>query len=132
VEEVLAAPYDGRSMRRLLAYWGPYKWQVGVAVGSIIIKAGADVVGHYLTKIAVDRYLVRVPGLRSPFDRFLSNQPLAGIAELAAIYVGLLTFSFLLDFLQTYFMQWTGQKVMFDLRSQIFRHLQRMHIGFYD
>ena len=29
-------------------------------------------------------------------------------------------------------MQWTGQKVMFDLRSQIFRHLQRMHIGFYD
>src|SRR5205823_1710419 len=38
----------------------------------------------------------------------------------------------LLEYLQTYFMQWTGQKVMFDLRSQIFRHLQRMHIGFYD
>ena len=40
--------------------------------------------------------------------------------------------TFLLEFLQTYFMQWTGQKVMFDLRSQIFRHLQRMHVAFYD
>ena len=48
------------------------------------------------------------------------------------MYVGLLVFSFFLEFLQTYFMQWTGQKVMFDLRSQIFRHLQRMHVGFFD
>ena len=46
--------------------------------------------------------------------------------------MGTLVFSFFCDFLQTYYMQWTGQKVMFDLRSQIFRHLQRMHIGFYD
>jgi ABC-type bacteriocin/lantibiotic exporter with double-glycine peptidase domain len=46
------------------------------------------------------------------------------------LYVGLLAFSFFLDFLQTYYMQWTGQKVMFDLRSQIFRHLQRLHVGF--
>ena len=48
------------------------------------------------------------------------------------IYFGLLIFNFVLEFLQTYFMQWTGQKVMFDLRSQIFRHLQRMHVAFYD
>src|SRR5213594_589148 len=131
-EDVLGKAYDSRLMRRLLAYLRPYKWQVAIALGSIVIKSGADVLGLYLTKIAVDRYLVRVPGLRSPFDRFLSDQPLVGIAEVAALYVGLLTFSFLLEFLQTYFMQWTGQKVMFDLRSQIFLHLQRMHIGFYD
>ena len=48
------------------------------------------------------------------------------------MYVGILLFSFLLEFAQTYIMQWAGQKVMFDLRSQIFRHLQRLHIGFYD
>jgi ATP-binding cassette, subfamily B, multidrug efflux pump len=131
-EDVLGKAYDSRLMRRLLAYLRPYKWQVAVALGSIVIKAGADVLGPYLTKIAVDRYLVKVPGLRSPFDRYLSDQALVGIAQVAALYVGLLTFSFLLEFLQTYFMQWTGQKVMFDLRSQIFRHLQRMHIGFYD
>ncbi len=48
------------------------------------------------------------------------------------MYIGLLLFSFLLEFAQTYIMQWAGQKVMFDLRSQIFRHLQRLHISFFD
>ena len=48
------------------------------------------------------------------------------------MYIGLLLISFLLEFAQTYIMQWTGQKVMFDLRSQIFRHLQRLHISFFD
>jgi ATP-binding cassette, subfamily B, multidrug efflux pump len=131
-EEVLGKAYDSRLMKRLLTYLRPYKWQTALALTAIIIKAGADVLGPYLTKIAIDKYLVRVPGLHSPLDFFLSNQSLVGIAQIAAIYIGLLSFSFFLEFLQTYFMQWTGQMVMFDLRSQIFRHLQRMHIGFYD
>jgi ATP-binding cassette subfamily B multidrug efflux pump len=119
-------------MRRLLTYLRPYRWQVTVALISIFLKAGADVLGPYLTKIAVDRYLVRVPGLRSPFDRFLSTNAIVGIAQVAALYVGALSISFLLEFLQTYYMQWTGQKAMFDLRTEIFRHLQRMHIAYYD
>jgi ATP-binding cassette subfamily B multidrug efflux pump len=131
-EEVLGKAYDSRLMKRLLVYLRPYKWQVGVALGSIVLKAGADVLGPYLTKVAIDRYLVKVPGAHSPFDRFLSNQPLAGIAQVAGLYVAALVVSFLLEFLQTYFMQWTGQMAMFDLRAQIFRLLQRMHIGFYD
>jgi len=131
-EEVLGKAYDSRLMKRLLTYLRPYKWQVGIALASILIKAGADVLGPYLTKIVVDRYLAPVHGLRTPFDRFLSNQALVGIAQVAALYVGLLLFSFLLEYLQTYYMQWAGQKTMFDMRAQIFRHLQRMHIGFYD
>jgi ATP-binding cassette subfamily B multidrug efflux pump len=101
-EEVLGKAYDSRLMKRLLTYLRPYKWQVAIALGSIVIKSGADVLGPYLTKIAIDRYLVKVPGLRSPLDTFLSNEPLVGIAQIAAIYVGLLLFSFLLEFLQTY------------------------------
>jgi ATP-binding cassette subfamily B protein len=131
-EEVLGKAYDSRLMKRLLVYLRPYKWQVGIALGSIVLKAGADVLGPYLTKVAIDRYLVKVPGTHSPFDRFLSNQPLVGIAQVAGFYVAALIVSFLLEFLQTYFMQWTGQMAMFDLRAQIFRLLQRMHIGFYD
>jgi len=131
-EEVLGKAYDSRLMRRLLRYLRPYRWQVAIALVSIIIKAGADVLGPYLTKVAIDRYLAKVPGQHSVFDWFLSSRPLAGIAQIAALYVGLLVCSFLLEYLQTYFMQWTGQMTMFDLRSQIFRHLQRMHIGFYD
>src|SRR5215467_841527 len=131
-EEVIGKAYDSRLMKRLLRYLGPYRWQVGIALGSIVLKAGADVMGPYLTHVVIDRYLAPVPGLKTPIDRFLSNKPLVGIAQIGAFYVGLLVFSFSLEYLQTYFMQWTGQKVMFDLRSQIFRHLQRLHVGFYD
>jgi ATP-binding cassette subfamily B multidrug efflux pump len=131
-EEVLGKAYDSRLMKRLLTYLRPYKWQVGIALASILIKAGADVLGPYLTKIVVDRYLAPVRGLHTPLDHFLSNKALVGIAQIATLYVGLLLFSFLLEYLQTYYMQWAGQKTMFDMRAQIFRHLQRMHIGFYD
>src|SRR5256712_510221 len=131
-EEVLGKAYDSRLMKRLLRYLAHYKWQVAIALGSIFIKVGADVLGPYLTKIVIDRYLAPVPGLHTRFDRFLSSNPFAGIAQIAALYVGLLVFSFLLEYLQTYYMQWAGQMVMFDLRKECFRHLQRMHIGFYD
>src|SRR5882724_9035536 len=130
-EEVLGKAYDSRLMKRLLQYLRPYKWPVGISLLSILFKAVADVLGPYLVAIEIDRYLVPVPR-KTPFDFFLSANPYVGIAEIAAMYVGLIVFSFLLDYLQTYFMQWAGQMVMFDLRKQIFRHLQHMHIGFYD
>ena len=131
-EEVLGKAYDSRLMKRLLTYLRPYKWQVGIALVSILLKAGADVLGPYLTKVVVDKYLAPKAGTHTPFDSFLSNKPLVGIAQIAAIGAGLLIFSFVLEYLQTYFMQWAGQKVMFDLRAQIFRLLQRMHIAFFD
>ncbi len=131
-EEVLGKAYDSRLMKRLLTYLRPYRWQTGIALGSILLKVGADVLGPYLTHVVIDRYLAPVPGLRTPFDFFLSKNAFTGVGQVALLYVGLLMFSFLLEYLQTYFMQWAGQMVMFDLRSQIFRHLQRMHIGFYD
>jgi ATP-binding cassette, subfamily B, multidrug efflux pump len=131
-EEVLGKAYDSRLMRRLLTYLRPYRWQVTIALVSIVLKSFADVLGPYLVKVAVDRYLAPAPGAASGLWSWLSPSPLHGIAQISGIYFGLLIFAFVLEFLQTYFMQWTGQKVMFDLRSQIFRHLQRMHVAFYD
>jgi ATP-binding cassette, subfamily B, multidrug efflux pump len=131
-EEVLGKAYDSRLMARLLKYLHPYRWQVTIALVSIFLKSFADVLGPYLTKVAIDRYLAPAKGGSSGLWSWLSPRPITGIAQIAAIYVGLLIFSFLLEFLQTYFMQWTGQKVMFDLRRQIFRHLQRLHVAFFD
>jgi ATP-binding cassette subfamily B protein len=134
-EEILGKAYDSRLMARLLKYLRPYRWQVAIALVSILLKSFADVLGPYLTKVAIDRYLAprgAATGTSSGIWSWLSPLPVTGIAQIAAIYVGLLVFSFLLEFLQTYFMQWTGQKVMFDLRRQIFRHLQRLHVAFFD
>jgi len=132
-EEVLGKAYDSRLMKRLLGYLGPYKWQVVVALISIVLKAGCDVLGPFLTKTAIDKYLSSASASNHTFlDAFLSSKPLVGIAQLGLFYFVLLLVGFGLEYTQIYLMQWTGQKVMFDLRSQIFRHLQHMHIGFYD
>jgi ATP-binding cassette, subfamily B, multidrug efflux pump len=134
-EEVLGKTYDSRLMARLLKYLRPYRWQVTTALVSIFLKSSADVLGPYLTKVAIDRYLAprgAATSTSSGIWSWLSPNAITGIAQIAAIYVGLLVITFLLEFLQTYYMQWTGQKVMFDLRRQIFRHLQRLHVGFFD
>jgi ATP-binding cassette subfamily B multidrug efflux pump len=134
-EEVIGKAYDSRLMARLLKYLRPYRWQVAIALASILLKSFADVLGPYLTKVAIDRYLApkgAATATSSGIWSWLSPHAVTGIAQIAAIYVGLLLMTFLLEFLQTYFMQWTGQKVMFDLRRQIFRHLQRLHVAFFD
>ena len=135
-EEVLGKAYDGRLMRRLLTYLRPYKWHVVVALAAIILKSGLDVLGPLLTKIAIDKYLAKSPDSHSYSHSWigdrLSSTPLTGIAQIGGLYVGILVFTFTLEFIQTYLMQWTGQKVMFDLRRQIFRHLQHIHVAFFD
>ncbi len=132
-DEVVGKAYDSRLMGRLLTYLKPYKLQTGLSALAIAIKAGADVLGPYLTKVAVDTYMTGLPPEKlSWLARHLSRTPMTGITELAGIYLGALSLSYALEFLQTYLMQWTGQKIMFDLRSQIFRHLQRMSPVFFD
>jgi len=131
-EEVIGKAYDSRLMRRLLTYLRPYKWHVVIALVAIVLKSVADVLGPFLTKIAIDKYLAKAPNSHSWIGDRLSSAPLVGIAQIGGLYIGLLILTFALEFIQTYTMQWTGQKVMFDLRSQIFRHLQHMHVAFFD
>jgi ATP-binding cassette subfamily B protein len=132
-DDVLGKAYDSRLMRRLLTYLRPYTGHAVLSLCSILIKAAADVLGPYLVKVAVDRYMTHSPTTATSWlANRLSSDPMTGITECAALYFGALIVSYGLEFLQTYLMQWTGQRIMFDMRSQIFRHLQRMHIGFYD
>jgi len=132
-EEVLGKAYDSRIARRLLRYLSPYTLQVALALAAIVLKAGADVLGPYLTMTAIDKYLTANAGRdRSFLDRFLSPEPMLGIAQISGLFLSVLLLGFLFEFTQTYMMQWTGQKVMFDMRSQLYRHLQRMDISFFD
>src|SRR6266550_4281535 len=132
-DEVAGKAYDGRLMRRLLTYLRPYKLQTTLSALSIIFKAGSDVMGPYLVKVAVDTYMSDTPPAKlSWLARHLSSHPMTGITQIGLLYLGALLVTYLLEFLQTYTMQWTGQKIMFDMRSQIFRHLQRMSPAFFD
>ncbi|MHB1021199.1 MAG: ABC transporter ATP-binding protein [Acidobacteriaceae bacterium] len=132
-EDVVGKAYDSRLMRRLLTYLRPYKLQAAISLIAILLKAGVDILGPYLTKVAVDKYMVeKTDGPPSWLNRHLASNAFLGIGQVAGLYLAALVISYGLEFVQTYLMQWTGQKIMFDLRSQIFRHLQRMHVGFFD
>ncbi|WP_263419908.1 ABC transporter ATP-binding protein [Terriglobus albidus] len=125
--------FDSRLMRRLLTYLRPYTGHALISALAILLKAGADVAGPFLVKVGVDAYMSPEPGHKPAWIvRYLSHDPITGISQLAALYLIALLVSYGLEFMQTYLMQWTGQRVMFDMRSQIFRHLQRMDVSFYD
>ena len=132
-EDPVGKVYDSRLIRRLAHYLRPYWWQAAISALAISLKSFSDVTGPYLVKVAIDRYLTGKPGLATNWlTRRLPADPAQGITRLAAIYMGALLSAYLFQFIQTYLMQWTGQKIMFDLRRDIFRHMQRMHIGFFD
>jgi ATP-binding cassette, subfamily B, multidrug efflux pump len=132
-DDVVGKVYDSRLMGRLLRYLRPYKWQAAVSFVAILLKAATDVVGPFLFKVAIDNYLTsRRPEHPTWLARQLSPNPVTGITQLAGLYVAALVLTYLFEFVQTYLIQWMGQKVMFDLRSQIFRHIQGMHVAFFD
>ena len=130
-EEVLGKAYDARLMKRLLRYLRPYVFLAALAMFGILAHAVLQAVGPFLTKEVVDRYLTESQGLTF-LDAYLSPDTFRGITQIAILYILVLVTSFAVEFLQTYTMQLAGQKAMFDLRMQIFSHLQRLHVGFFD
>jgi len=117
-EEAIDKAYDAHLMRRLLQYLSPYKVQVLVSMLIIGVVSLLQVSSPYLTKIGIDNYIV--------------HGDLAGLNKVVLIYLAIILFGFLLGYLQTYIMQLTGQRIMFDLRLQIFTHLQNLPLSFFD
>lgn len=117
-EEVLGKAYDATLMRRLLGYLRPYKPRVAFALAAIISASVLQLAQPYLMKLAIDRYI--------------AAGDLRGIDRIAAAFLLILAGSFILEYVQMWTLQMTGQRIMFDLRMQIYGHLQRIDLQFYD
>ncbi|HZR24844.1 MAG TPA: ABC transporter ATP-binding protein [Vicinamibacterales bacterium] len=117
-EEVLGKAYDAKLMRRLLGYLRPYWKNVIVAFVAIISGSSASLAQPYLTKVAIDRYIVA--------------GRLDDLARLAWLFLVVLVVAFVSEYVQTWTLQFTGQRVMFDLRTAIYSHLQRLDLRYYD
>ena len=117
-DEILGKAYDGRLMRRLLVYLRPYWRSVSLAFVAIFAGAGAALAQPYLMKVAIDRHI--------------AAGQLEGLDRLAWLYVGVLVVAFLAEYAQTWTMQLTGQRIMFDMRMGIYSHLQRLDLRYYD
>lgn len=120
-------------MRRLLTYMKPYRAAVTASLILLLLNSLLQVIGPLLTKLAIDRYLVPVSHpSKTPIDGWLSHDPWTGLIQLSALYLIAILFGFLFDFGQTYLMQLTGQRAMFDLRRELMTHLQTLDIKFFD
>jgi ATP-binding cassette subfamily B protein len=117
-DDILGKAYDARLMRRLLEYLRPYWRQVALAFVTILVGAVASLVQPYLIKVAIDRYI--------------AQRQVAGLDGLAAWYLTMLVASFAAEYIQTWTLQMTGQRIMYDLRMAIYRHLQRLDLRYYD
>jgi ATP-binding cassette subfamily B protein len=117
-DEVLGKAYDSRLMRRLLGYLWPYRAHVALALGATLVHSLLQLAPPYLTKVVIDSYI--------------PARDLSGLGVIAVLYLTTLVVSFTLEYLQTWTMQLTGQRIMFDLRLQVFSHLQRLDLRFYD
>ncbi|HEY3626768.1 MAG TPA: ABC transporter ATP-binding protein [Terracidiphilus sp.] len=132
-EDPVGKVYDSVLIRRLGHYLKPYWVQATISAISVTLKSSADVTGPYLVKVGIDLYMTHRAGANmSWLGRRLSPDPWHGITQLAEIYIVVLSLQYLFEFIQTYLMQWVGQKMMFDLRRDIFRHMQQLHVAFFD
>ena len=117
-DEALGKAYDARLMRRLLGFMRPHRVAIGWTVVAIIGLSVLQLAPPYLTKVAIDAHI--------------TTGELDGLDTLAFLFLGVLGLSYVLEYVQTYTLQVTGQRIIFDLRMRIQEHLQRLDVAFYD
>jgi ATP-binding cassette, subfamily B, multidrug efflux pump len=126
-EEKLGKVYDTQLTRRLIKYLRPYRWRVALAVSMALGVAAMELVGPYLFGIGIDWYIV--PGFAHAIT---TKAAFAGLLWVVLVFLASLFSSFGLQYAQVRIMQWVGQETMYDLRKEIFEHLQRLPMSFFD
>ena len=117
-EEILGKAYDASLMKRLLKYLRPYKWHVVLGIALSIVVSSMEAVRPYFTKIAVDENI--------------ATGDKEGLLFTAIAFLGVLVLRGVIQYFNAYLTQWIGQKTIFDLRMQVFEHLQNLGLKFYD
>ena len=117
-EEILGKAYDARLMMRILRYLRPYWKLLAVAFCFLLLQTGTQLLGPYITKVAIDRYI--------------ATRDIHGLDLMALAYLGVVVCGFVVLFIQTYTTEYIGQRAMHDLRLEIFSHLQRQDLAYFD
>ncbi len=126
-EEALGKAYDSRLMRRLLQYMKPYKWNVVLALVLVAVVTPLELAPPPIFQKAIDSYFI--PALNHTLPE---NTAWRGIMLLSLLFFGVLVFDFLAQYAQIRIMQRVGQQTMYDMRKEIFSHLQRLPMSYFD
>jgi ATP-binding cassette subfamily B protein len=117
-DEIVGKMYDRRLMRRFIRYVLPYRRLIVVALLMLPLVAATKLVQPWILKVAIDNHIVK--------------GQMAGLPMLAAGFLGVIFAESLLTFVEIYLLQYVGQKVMYDLRVELFSHIQRLSARFFD
>ncbi len=117
-EEILGKAYDGTLMRRLLRYLKPYRWQVVLGILLSILVSSLEAVRPYFVKIAVDQNI--------------AQKDAHGLLMTTLLFFAVMTLRGIIQYFNSYLTQWIGQRTIFDLRMEVFDHLQRLGLKFFD
>ncbi len=117
-DEILGKAYDSNLMMRLIRYLRPYKWQVIGAIVLSMVVALLESVRPFFTKIAVD-------------DNIAKGDK-EGLLYTTMLFFAVLMIRGVMQFFNAYLTQWIGQKTIYDLRIEIYRHLQYRSLRFFD
>ncbi|HEX9414611.1 MAG TPA: ABC transporter transmembrane domain-containing protein, partial [Ktedonobacterales bacterium] len=126
-DEILGKAYDARLVRRLWPFVRPYRRLLLTAIALMLAATGADLLNPFITQRAIDLYIVPVAG-----PPLTALQRMNGVFVLAALYTLVLCCGFGLRYFQYFLLSVIGQRVMFDLRSRMFSHLQSLSLSFFD
>jgi len=126
-EEALGKAYDSRLMRRLLAYMRPYRWSVAVALSLVAVVTPLELAPPILFQKGIDLYFV--PALKGIVAE---SRAWRGVEWISLVFLGVLAFDFLAQYIQIRIMQRVGQETMYDMRREIFGHLQRLPMSYFD
>jgi ATP-binding cassette subfamily B multidrug efflux pump len=117
-DDILGKAYDTQLMRRLVYYLRPYKWQVVIAIVLSLAVSGLEAVRPYFTKIAVDVNI--------------AHNDKVGLLNTTMLFFVLLIARGIVQYYNAYLTQKIGQETIFDLRMELFRHLQKLSLKFFD
>ena len=117
-EEIFGKAYDGRLVRRLLRYVVPYRTSITVAMGMLILLTLLELAGPIIVKQAI--------------DDAISTHALERLQFYAVQYLAVVIGIFWLRFGQTYLLNRAGQLAMHDLRVELFTHIERQSLAFFD
>ena len=123
-EEVMAKPFDIKIMKRLLTYAKPYWLYIFIAAVSILLVTASNLLRPYLVQKAIDNY-INNPNIPKA-------EAINGVTHIGILYLIIITVAFIINYGQIYLIQYTGQKIIFNLRQQIFEHLQSLSLSFFD
>src|SRR5215207_5349533 len=110
--------YDARLLRRLGGYLRPYAWLLALCVLLLLTVTALDMAGPLIVRAAIDDQIAA-----GRTDR---------LGLLVLLYVGTLVGAFALRYAMLVLMTFVGQRVMLDLRLELFGHLQRMSVAYFD